>query len=249
MLIGHTKNIDDLKSLIERGVLPHGFIFSGSAMVGKRTFALALANFLENGVFETPDENRILQDVKIIDLASIKALDPESSGNSIGIDAVREIKNFLSQRPNASTRRTLIIDDAVLMTTEAQNAILKITEEPPASSLLILIASDTEGLLPTILSRLQKISFGIVPESEIAEWLALSVAEGLAPDQQELCRAKSVEGHSKKCVIPSKKAVDAAKKSFGKPGLALRLIFDEELAESIANVEKLLKASPTARPL
>ena len=239
MLIGHTKNTFDFKKLIEENALSHGYIFSGPSMLGKRTFALALANFLENGIFEVPTENQILQDAKIIDRASMKMLDPDASGNSIGIDAAREIKNFLSQRPNVSTRRTLIIDDAVLMTNEAQNAILKVTEEPPVSSLLILIASETEGLLPTILSRLPQISFGTVAQSEIAEWLAVTF-----PDS---CRARAVEGHSKECVLPTAKAVEAAKKSFGKPGLAWRLIFDKEFLENIACAEKFLKASPTVR--
>jgi hypothetical protein len=222
-LTGHKKIVEDLKFLIKKDALPHGFIFSGSVMSGKRTAALALANFLEHGTFTPPAEGVVLQDTKVIDIAFMRLLDPDATGNSIGIDAAREIKNFLWQRPNASARRTLIIDDAAMMTNEAQNAILKITEEPPASSLLILIASDAEGLLPTILSRLQKISFGTVSESEIARWLSENYA------------------------VPAAKAMAAAKKSFGKPGLASRLIFDKTLAENIACAEKFLKTTPATR--
>ncbi|HEX4104252.1 MAG TPA: hypothetical protein VHZ04_02115, partial [Candidatus Paceibacterota bacterium] len=79
--------------------------------------------------------------------------------------------NFLWQKPNASPKRTLVIDDAELLTTEAQNALLKLTEEPPASSLLIIVVSDIESILPTILSRMQKIYFGVVPEAEVAALL------------------------------------------------------------------------------
>lgn len=57
------------------------------------------------------------------------------------------------------------------MTTEAQNALLKVTEEPPASSLLIIVTSDIESLMGTIVSRLQKIYFGAVPEAQIVKWL------------------------------------------------------------------------------
>jgi hypothetical protein len=217
MLIGHKKIVEDLKFLVKKDALPHGFIFAGPGMAGKRTAALALANFLEHGNFEPPAEGAVLQDAKMIDLASMKLIDPDASGDSIGIDAAREIKNFLWQRPNVSIRRTLIIDDAAMMTNEAQNAILKITEEPPVSSLLILISSDTEGLLPTILSRLQKVSFGIVQESDIARWLE--------------------EDHA----VPAAKAVAAAKKSFGKPGLAWRLVFDKTLEKNIASAEKFLE--------
>jgi DNA polymerase-3 subunit delta' len=222
-LIGHKKVISDLEQLIKKDALPHGFIFAGSAMTGKRTVSLALANFLENGIFEPPVENAVLQDVKVVDLAFMKLLKPDAAGDSIGIDAAREIKNFLWQRPNTSARRTLIIDDAATMTNEAQNALLKVTEEPPASSLLILIADDTESLLPTILSRLQKISFGMVPEPEIAAWL------------------KEDYG------VASAKAAAAAKRSFGKPGLAWRLVFDKTFAKNCELAEKFLKTTSVTR--
>ncbi len=170
MIIGHAKTIADLKEMTRDGALGHGYLFFGPSMTGKRTTALGLANFLEHGVFDTPKEGGILQDTKVIDLAFMRTLDPEAKGGSIGIDAVREVKHFLWQKPNASPRRTLIIDTAELLTTEAQNALLKVTEEPPASSLLILVTSDAERILPTIVSRLPKVYFGTVPERDIAAW-------------------------------------------------------------------------------
>lgn len=159
MIIGHKNLIADLRSLAERGTLSHGYIFHGPSMVGKKTAAIAFANFLERGEFEaTLNEDgteRVLSDCMVIS--------PGENG-SIGIDAVREIRNFLWQKPNVSARRTLIIDEAELLTTEAQNALLKITEEPPESSLLILVTSDIESILPTISSRLPKLYFGTVAE-------------------------------------------------------------------------------------
>ena len=177
MIIGHEETINDFKDLIKRGRLGHGYIFFGPAMVGKRTVALGLGHFLEKGIFEVESENEILQDLKVIDVAFMTSLDENASGGSIGIDAVREIKNFLWQKPNTSPRRTLIIDNADLLTAEAQNALLKITEEPPASSLLILVTSDAESLLPTIVSRLPKIYFGAVPQKAIEGWVAPAFAK------------------------------------------------------------------------
>jgi DNA polymerase-3 subunit gamma/tau len=142
MIIGHDTNITDLQDLNKRGVLGHGYIFFGPSMVGKRTTAGALAHYLEKGTFKPIATEEALQDIKVIDVAFMKSLDSEAGEDSIGINAVREIKNFLWQRPNTSVRRTLIIDNAELLTNEAQNALLKITEEPPVSSLLILITSD-----------------------------------------------------------------------------------------------------------
>jgi len=168
MIVGHKEIIKDLKTLAKNGNLSHGYIFYGPSMVGKKTIALALARFLEKGEFEQPAEGEVLQDTKLVDLAYAKSLDPNVK-DSIGIDAVREIKNFLWQKPNASPRRALIIDDAELLTTEAQNALLKLTEEPPVSSLLILITADMESILPTIASRMQKVYFGPVKEAELGK--------------------------------------------------------------------------------
>ncbi len=175
-IIGHERTIADFKDLVQRDALGHGYLFFGSSMVGKKTIAVGLGSFLEKGTFEPPTGGEVLQDTKIIDVDFMRTINPDTK-DSIGIDAVREIKNFLWQKPNSSVRRTLIIDNAELLTTEAQNALLKITEEPPVSSLLILVTSDIESILPTIVSRLPKIYFGAVSESAIAAWSNAKVAE------------------------------------------------------------------------
>lgn len=223
MIIGHSDTIKDFKILSGENRLGHGYVFYGPAMVGKRTVALALGKFLEKGEFASPDEGEALQDLKMIDLAFMRALNPDASGDTIGIDAVREVKNFLWQRPNTSPRRTLIIDNADLLTTEAQNALLKITEEPPASSLLILVTSDPDAILPTILSRLPKMYFGTVPQKEIEE------------------RLIKEEGMTKTKVVP------LAKRALGKPGLAWRLTHDETFRAELELAEKFLKTTPATR--
>ena len=228
-MIGHDALIADLTALHERGALGHGYIFYGPTMVGKRTAAVALGHFLEKGTFMSEfgvrDGGRetVLQDTTIIDLAFMRFLDPDASGDSIGIDAVREVKNFLWQRPAASTRRTLIIDGAELLTTEAQNALLKVAEEPPASSLLILVTSDTESILPTIVSRLPTIYFGAVPQKTIAAWLTAE--------------------HG----VPREKAGAIAAEALGKPGIAWRLVHDEAFRNDLARAEQFLKTTPAAR--
>ena len=182
---------------------------------------------MKKETFEPPAENEVLQDAKLIDFAYMQHLDPDRA-DSIGIDAVREIKNFLWQKPNVSAKRTLIIDEAELLTTEAQNALLKVTEEPPMSSLLIIIASDPDGIVPTILSRLQKIYFGMVPEAAIAEWL-------------------EKEGVAGATSITKTQAAVLAKKSLGKPGLASRLLKDVTFQKNLELAERFLKTAPAGR--
>jgi DNA polymerase-3 subunit delta' len=223
MIIGHKSTFEDLKGLQKTGRLGHGYIFFGPSMTGKRTLALAFAKFLEKSEFDAPGENEVLQDLKVIDVAFMKSLDPEASGETIGINAVREIKNFLWQRPNVSSRRTLIIDNADILTTEAQNALLKITEEPPGSSLLLLLTSDIDAILPTIVSRLPKMYIGTVAEKKIAAWLT---------EEQGITKTN---------------AAAAAKRALGKPGLAWRLAHDEAFRADLDLAEAFLKTPATAR--
>lgn len=75
--------------------------------------------------------------------------------NSIGIDDVKQIQKKVFLKPLKSKFKAVIVEDAHLLTTEAQNALLKILEEPPEHTLLILGADTKDALLPTIRSRCQ----------------------------------------------------------------------------------------------
>jgi len=217
-LIGHTTIARDFQNLAKNGDIGHGYIFYGPSMTGKCACARSLAYFLETGEFSIPPAEFVFQDSIVIDRSSSPDLK-----DSISIDAVRTIKNFLWQKPNVSSRRTLIIDEAELLTTEAQNALLKITEEPPASSLLIIIASDIESMMPTILSRLPKVYFGSVAQAEIEEWL--------------------IAGHK----LTKAKAAPFAKKAMGKPGLAFRLLSDDDFRKKLEVAEQYLTSPIAAR--
>jgi len=190
MLIGHEELKKEFCAWADSGSLAQSYIFYGPARVGKFAFARALSNYLENGVFEK-ESQAPLGDALVV---------ATDESNSIGIDRAREIKKFLWQKPNRSANRTLIIDRAELLTDEAQNALLKITEEPPASSLLILVIEDPESLRPTLQSRFRKVYFGPVSLKKIGKWL-----------QAEFGASKE-------------ESVSMAQKSLGLPGLAAELM-------------------------
>jgi len=219
MLIGHEKLIKDFKKLVSGGNLANGYLFFGQPRVGKKLFAASLANFLETGEFSEPSlissgeigagKPKILTDFLLIK--------PDEQG-TIGIDQMRQLRNFLWQKPFASSRRTAVIDASEAMTGEAQNAILKIAEEPPESSLLIIIASDYERLWPTLQSRMQKIYFASVGKTLIEKWLKETV----------------------KCKTDDAK--NFAEVSFGQPGLALMFASDENFRLLRQSAEKFLKS-------
>ncbi len=167
MFLGNSHLLKDFKKLAEAGKLSHGYIFFGENQVGKFTFSMSLANFLENKVFEIPK-------TAVSECLVIK---------DNGIDTVKEIKNFLWQKPVNSVKRMVIIDRAEMLTTEAQNAILKITEEPPENSLIVLIVNNLDNILPPILSRLQKVYFSAISKNELTEFLIKE--KGLKKDRAE----------------------------------------------------------------
>ncbi len=137
-----------LQRVAEKGNLFHAYLFFGENERAIFELSEKLANFLENQQWETPP--RFLSDCLIIE---------KGTEENIGIDEARRLKNFLYQKPVVASRRTAIVYQADSLTEAAQNALLKIVEEPPGDTLLILIARREESLLPTLLSRLHRVYF------------------------------------------------------------------------------------------
>lgn len=135
----------DFKKLVDAGRLGHGYLLFGHESASEKLdFARELANYLENQIWALSE--RILIDAQFIDTL-------EESG----IDSMRSASQFLWQKPALSSRRTLVIDRADNLTLPAQNAILKISEEPPPHALIILLVKNPDVLLPALQSRFQKI--------------------------------------------------------------------------------------------
>lgn len=97
-------------------------------------------------------------------------------GASISIESVRNLQKFLLLKTTGtqSLRRTILIEYAHALTTEAQNAFLKLLEEPPADTLIILTASTPRALLPTILSRTQHIAITSPTEEQLQSLISQS---------------------------------------------------------------------------
>lgn len=135
----------DFKNLVKADALSHAYALHGQNVATQFLFAKGLANFLEHKKWQQPEG--VLLDAKFID----------GSVQNLGVDVAREFSDFLYKQPVASARRTLVISSADEFTTQAQNAILKIVEEPPSHGLIILTIRDVNSLLPALRSRLQKI--------------------------------------------------------------------------------------------
>ncbi|RME60001.1 AAA family ATPase [Candidatus Parcubacteria bacterium] len=211
MIVGHETPITLLKDLADRNVLHHGYLFLGDEGIGKRTVALGLAHYLEYQKFEWEDcANTPLSDCMVYD----------GEGKSLPIAAVRAARKFLATHPARSPRRTIILNDANLLTDESQNTLLKITEDAPSSALIIFIAHHEDMIRPTLRSRLHRIYFTPPPQEAVARWLQ--------------------ETHH----IPAQKAARIAAYALGKPGTASRLVTDDIFKKHFAAARAFLQKSP-----
>lgn len=98
------------------------------------------------------------QGIDPVDITLIEKEEDSKNTQSIGINDVKLMQKKIFFKPIKSKTKAVIIEDAHLLTTEAQNALLKVLEEPPAHTIIVLGAQSKESLLPTIISRCQVIT-------------------------------------------------------------------------------------------
>lgn len=138
---------------IEQGTLAHGILLSGPQGIGKATLAYQIARKL---LGEGDDVFSRMMAGSHSDLLIIHPIFDEKKeeyAREITVEQTREIANFLSFTAGEGGWRVVIIDGADSMNIQAANAILKILEEPPAGSVIILVAHRAGKLLATIRSR------------------------------------------------------------------------------------------------
>ena len=95
----------------------------------------------------------------------------EPDKNSIKVDAIRRLESEIYLKPTLASKKCFIINDADLMNESAQNALLKVLEEPPRYATIILVATNKEKLLGTIKSRVISINFNSLKDEEVLEVL------------------------------------------------------------------------------
>lgn len=202
ILIGHSDIEKKLLDLFQGKRHPHAIIFSGSEGIGKATMAFRLARYLlkssedeYNNALMGPsmfgDEPVAAKDLFVDpkdpvfskvaagghpDLLTIERLYDEKKDRrktEISVDEIRKIAPFMRKTPAVDGGwRIVIVDDADTMNRNSQNSILKILEEPPEKSLLILVTHRLGALLPTILSRSSVQNFYSLENQLLKDFLA-----------------------------------------------------------------------------
>ncbi len=180
--MSHHKAYKRLTTFLQKEAIPHALHFTGIEGVGKRTAAMAFAmacNCSQLSVSREPraeDADSYLLKTDTCNCRSCKKIRSgnhpdisliEPSGVFIRIGQIRDICHTLGMKPYEAKTRVVIIANAQTMNPEAGNALLKMLEEPPDRTVLILTAIQTSDLLPTVVSRCQHIRFDPVSREEL----------------------------------------------------------------------------------
>lgn len=176
---------DRIVSLLEYGLktngTAHAYLLTGPRHIGKGTLALDLACALNCEGPEAPcgqcSSCKRIVEGKHADV-TITGLD---SRTEIGIDDIRGLQRLASLPPYEGKCKAFIIDGAEYLSTEAANALLKILEEPPQRVVWLLLAADEDRLLPTVVSRCQRLELTPIPPDKVQE--VLVSAYGVDPDK------------------------------------------------------------------
>ena len=170
-IIGHHQILEQLYHAIASGRVAGAYLFVGVANVGKETAALHFAKSINcltpgEGACGTCLSCRKSDDGNHPDLQIIRP-----SGAWTKIDQIRELQRRIIYRPLEGKRKVYILTEAERMNLEAANCLLKTLEEPPADSVLILLTTNLDALLPTTRSRCQIITFHPLLISELTGYL------------------------------------------------------------------------------
>ncbi|RCW50715.1 MULTISPECIES: DNA polymerase III subunit delta' [unclassified Halanaerobium] len=182
---GQDKAVEILKDEIKNGRISHAYLFSGQGGLGKKKLALEFAKavFCSNKKLDSCDSCISCRKVDHSNHPDLKTIVKAEDKSAISIDQIRELKKEITYKPYESDRKIYIIEDADLMTKEAANSLLKTLEEPPEFATIILLVEDEGKLLPTIVSRCQKVKLTDVSAELIKDIL---LKKDLPQDKAEI---------------------------------------------------------------
>ena len=172
-LAGQEQAVDFFRRAIRTRRLAHAYILVGPEGVGKRRFARALAQYL---FCEKPHDDscgtcrpcRLIQAGQFPDLHWYQR---EEERQQLTVDVIKQFLREISFKPLEADRKVFVVEDADKLNPWSANRLLKILEEPPEASLLLLLALDVRDFLPTILSRCHVIRLRSLSGEALARWL------------------------------------------------------------------------------
>ena len=208
-----------LRQSISKKRVVNGYIFQGPEGVGKRLTASVFARAL-NCRIESGEGCGLCEDCRGIENGShpdVHTVAPSSKSRWIVINQIRQMQRMVYLSGQRDNWKVFVIKDADRMYVNAQNAFLKTLEEPPEKTVFILISDQPDRLLPTILSRCQRVLFSSWP------------SEMMEPFLMEKLGLNKSDSYLLHCI------------SGGRPGRAMRLSREGILETRSSLIEPLLK--------
>ena len=175
-ITGQEKAVTALSAFLKSGNIPHALLFSGITGSGKLDAAQVFA--MSCNCARQPAAEPVVEPCgvcracrKITSGQHPDVLDIRPAGKQVKVDQIRALLDTIALKPFEATVRVIRIHDAHTMNPSAANAILKALEEPPPQTVFILLSDQVGRMLPTIISRCQKVRFVPVPEHVISQHL------------------------------------------------------------------------------
>ncbi len=198
-IIGQRLAVDLIKRAIDEKRFAHAYLFIGPEGVGKSLLAKTFAKALNCDKGGTEPCGACVSCNKIEDNIhpDVLFIYPEGKSSQISIDSIRKIERAMSLKPYEGRTKVYVIDGADNMTEEAANCLLKSLEEPPKDTVMVLLASNMSRLMPTIISRCQKITFYPLDEESVKS--ELTRRYGL-DEKKALCISRFAEGSLGKAI-------------------------------------------------
>jgi len=209
-LFGHKEQIAFLLNCINTGQIPNAWLFHGPVGIGKASLALNVAKLLSNtditkkkslSCISEKDIRNPDIDVKVDNIFFCKRKWDDKKKlfhKNISVDEIRELSRRFSLSATDNTYKICIVDTTEDLNLSASNSLLKILEEPPSKTLFILVSNNKQSILPTILSRCQKIGFQRLNEDDLQNISAEVFQENEFNQLKKTSAILSCEGSVKK---------------------------------------------------
>lgn len=175
MILGHRKNELALINVLASGKVFPTWIFNGRAGIGKSLVARRFANCLlsnyvpSNGILDVPINDPISREIKNCTHPDFAVL--EQSDDSVSIDDIRKLFSKIYMAPIKSQRKVIILDNASKFNKNITNSLLKVLEEPPENTVIIMICSTMGNIPRTLLSRAMQLYFPPLSKDIVQEYL------------------------------------------------------------------------------
>jgi len=244
MIIGHQKQWNFLIKSVKENRVSHAYLFFGPSHIGKKKVAIEFAKYLNclNRHSRQPcNQCKICYQIEKKIWPNLTFLEPKVSKSVIPIEKIRKLKEKLALSVQENLWKVAIIDEAHKLSFDAQSALLKQLEEPKGQVVIILISEYPYKILPTIVSRCQKVKFEPVPEQLVSQ--VTSQLRGLEGSNIKFLKKKVgfiLEAASDKSILEEIRRRIQEINQLKNQSIYLKFKYAKEIAKA-EDVEKILE--------